>query len=209
MSEFQQDIIKILLENGILAIALAIVGFWINRSIEKYKSSEAVLRELKKQNLALQNSLIQDKRDRKLKHVDSQLKEFFYPIFYRLQKDDALWRLSPQLSKQEGSLPMEANDVIEKKYILKNHQEVIEIIESKSNLIEEDADFQEQIKEYIKHVAIYETIRSVDSLKHLNPIDFQSPYPKQFKIMIESKMKDLRAEYEDLLNKYTSEHPKK
>lgn len=162
--------------------------------------------ELKKQTLTLQNTLIQDKRDRRLKHIDAQLKDFFYPIYYRLQKDDAIWRLSPQLSNKEGALPVEANDIIEKKYILKNHQDIVEIIESKSNLIEKDVEFQEQIKEYIKHVAIYETIRSVDSLKHLNPIDFQSHYPKQFKILVEKKKsKILRIEYEDLFNKYAPE----
>lgn len=202
---FKQEIIKVLLENGLLAVAVALVGYWINRSIEKFKSNEAVFLELKKQNLTLQNTIIQDKRDRKLKHIESQLKEFYYPIYYRLQKDDALWRLSPQLSKKEGSLPVEANDLIEKKYILKNHQEIVEVIESKSNLIEEDSEFQEQIREYIKHVAIYETIRSVDTLKHLNPIDFQSHYPKQFKVLVENKIKVLRTEYEQLLNKYTDE----
>lgn len=202
---FYQEVQLKLIESGILALALALVGYWINRSLEKFKNNEALLLELKKQTLTLQNTLIQDKRDRRLKHIDAQLKDFFYPIYYRLQKDDALWRLSPQLSKKEGALPVEANDVIEKKYILKNHQDIVEIIESKSNLIEEDVEFQEQIKEYIKHVAIYETIRSIDSLKHLNPIDFQSHYPKQFKILVENKIKALRTEYEELFNKYASE----
>lgn len=202
---FNEEIIKILIEKGLLAIVAAFLGYWINRSFEKFKNNEAALLELKKQNLSLQNTLIQDKRDRKLKHIETQLKEFFYPIYYRLQKDDALWRLSPQLSNKEGALPVEANDLIEKKYILKNHQEIVSIIESKSSLIEEDSEFQEQIREYIKHVAIYETIRSVDSLKHLNPIHFQSHYPKQFKVLVENKIKVLKTEYEQLLSKYIDE----
>ena len=197
---FREQLWLVIVDKGILAVTLAVIGFFFSKKLERIRRNEEEILDLKKQKTALENALFQDKRERKLKALDAQLTEFYYPIYYRLQKDDAIWRLSPQLSKKEGALPTEANDIIERNYLLKNHQEIVNIIETKSHLIEPDKNLQEQIGEYIKHVAVYNTIRNVDSLKSLNPWDFGSQYPKNFKTLIESKINKLQAEHDKLLN---------
>ena len=156
--------------------------------------------ELEKQNHTLKSNLIQDKRERNLQKIDNQLSQFYYPIYYRLQKDDALWRLSPKLSNKVGALPVEANEIIENEYIIRNHLEIVNIIETKSHLIEIDPDFQEQIREYIKHVAIYNTIRKVDFLKNLNPKDLGSCYPKKFQEIVEMKIRNLQEKHDIIIN---------
>jgi hypothetical protein len=204
MCEFNQELCLILVRDGILALVIALVGYWISRSLEKLKTSESILVELKKQTITLQTNLLQDIRERKLMHIENQLNNLYYPIFYMLQKDDALWRLSPRLSSAKESLPLEVNDIIETKFILKNHLDIVSIIESNSNLLQANAELQEQIQIYVKHVAIYETIYGVESLKDKYPEDFNSPYPKSFKALIEAQIQSLQKEYDELLNKNLS-----
>lgn len=199
MCEFNKELCLILIKDGILALVIALVGFWISRGLEKLKANESILVELKKQTITLQTNLLQDIRERKLMHVENQLNNLYYPIFYRLQKDDALWRLSPRLSHRGGSLPEEVNDTLETKYILKNHLEIVNIIETNSHLLHANAELQEQVQAYIKHVAIYETIHGVDSLKDKFPEDFNSPYPHSFKKLIEAQIASLQGQYDQLL----------
>ncbi len=201
--DFTQQLIIKIVDSGIIGGILLAIGYYLNKNLSKFNNDRAKLLESEKQNLTLKNAIIQDKRERKLIELDNQLSEFYYPIYYRLQKDNALWRLSPKLSNKKGALPIEANDIIEKEYILKNHLEIVSIIESKSHLIDTNPELHKQVKEYIKHVAIYNTIRKVDSLKQYNPIDFDSNYPKQFEILIENKITALQAEHGEILDEIT------
>lgn len=198
---FTEQLVLKIVDSGLIGIILLIIGYWLKKSISRLQTDQAKFLELEKQNIILRNNVAKDKRERILTNINIQLANFYYPISYRLQKDDALWRLSPQLSNRGKSLPMEANDIIENDYIIKNHLEVVNIIESKSHLIEIDSEFQEQIRAYIKHVAIYNTIRKVDSLKKLNPIDLGSDYPKKFQEMIELKIKELQVKHDEIFHK--------
>lgn len=197
--KLHDELILALVKDGLLAIVVVLIGYRISKSLEKLKTSESILVELEKQTLTLKTSLVQDVRERKIEHIESQLNKLYYPIFYRLQKDDALWRLSPRLSHRGGSLPEEVNDTLETKYILKNHLEIVNIIETNSHLLHANAELQEQVQAYIKHVAIYETIHGVDSLKDKFPEDFNSPYPHSFKKLIEAQIASLQGQYDQLL----------
>lgn len=197
--KLHDELILALVKDGLLALVVIFIGYRISKSLEKLKTSESILVELEKQTLTLKTSLVQDVRERKIEHIESQLNKLYYPIFYRLQKDDALWRLSPRLSHRGGSLPEEVNDTLETKYILKNHLEIVNIIETNSHLLHANVELQEQVQAYIKHVAIYETIHGVDSLKDKFPEDFNSPYPHSFKKLIEAQIASLQGQYDQLL----------
>lgn len=197
--EFTHQLILVIVKDGLLALVVIFIGYRISKSLEKLKTSESILVELEKQTLTLKTSLVQDVRERKIEHIENQLNKLYYPIFYRLQKDDALWRLSPRLSHREESLPEEVNDTLETKYILKNHLEIVNIIETNSHLLHANVELQEQVQAYIKHVAIYETIHGVDSLKDKFPEDFNSPYPHSFKKLIEAQIASLQEQYDQLL----------
>ena len=130
--------------------------------------------------------------------MEERLNKFYKPILHRLKKDDSIWRLSSKLSSSEDALPLDASETLEEKYILPNHREIIEILKDFSHLKLEDDLLEEEIGKYIRHVAIFETIRSTDSMKHLNPIDMNSPYPKYFKIMIENHIDKIEAQLESI-----------
>ena len=186
----EDNLIEIILDKGLLAVIVTIVGFWINKSLEKIKFENAKYLELDKQNNLLKNRIAESAREKRLELVGKQLSEFYYPVYFRLQKDNAIWRLSPQLNQNKQALPNEANDIIEKEYILKNHREIVAVIENKAHLVEIDGELQEQINLYLRHIAVYDTIRKVDVFEKFNPIDFEAPFPKKFYLIVEDKIKE-------------------
>lgn len=189
MTEMTEKLIVIIVEKGLLALIIAITGYWISKYLE-----------INKQKITLQNKIKETNRDKIYSIVEKQLSNFYYPIYFRLQKDNALWILSPQLSGREGALPPETNDIIERDYILKNHSEILSIIENNIHLIEIDNQLQESINAYIKHIAVYDTIRKVHSTNKLNPIDFDAPYPKSFIEIIKDRMTILQKKNNELLS---------
>ena len=128
---------------------------------------------------------------RELQEIEERLNKYYKPILHRLKKDDSLWKLSSKLSNSSEALPLEESETFEEKYILPNHKEIIEILSNFAHLKLDDPRLDEEINNYTKHVAIFETIRSTESMKHLNPIDLNAPYPKYFKDIIESHIERL------------------
>ncbi len=184
-----EKIIEIIVEKGLLAIIVALIGFWFSKFLE-----------IGKQNNLLKNKIIETNRDKKMLIVEKQLTQFYYPIYFKLQKDNALWQLSPQLSGVKGALPEETNTLIEKEFILKNHFEIRDIIENHIHLIEIDDQLQEGINAYLKHITVYEILRKSKTLEKANPISFQAPFPNQFISIIKERMLKLQTINNRLLN---------
>jgi hypothetical protein len=184
-----EKIIEIIIEKGLLAIIISIVGFWFSKYLE-----------IGKQNNLLKNKIIETNRDKMVSNVEKQLTQFYYPIYFKLQKDTALWQLSPQLSGVSGSLPQETNDLIEYEYILKNHFEIRSLIENNIHLIEIDDLLQQSINAYLKHITVYEILRKTKSLQKLNPINFDAPFPENFIALIKQKMMELQSKNNKLLS---------
>ena len=86
-------------------------------------------------------------------------------------------------------------------FILKNHQEIVEIVESKIYLagnLANSEDLMDELLKYIKHVAVYKTIRSVKELQKLNPISLNEPFPEKLFPLIEKNFHELQEKYEKL-----------
>jgi len=182
-------LIEIVVEKGLLALIIALAGYWISKYLE-----------INKQRITLQNKIKETNRDKIYSQIEKQLSNFYYPIYFRLQKDNALWKLSPQLSGGKGALPQETNDIIEKEYILKNHSEILSTIQNNIHLVEIDNELQESINAYIKHITVYDTIRKIHSTSKLNPIDFDAPYPKSFVEIIKARMTILQKKNNEFLS---------
>lgn len=135
---------------------------------------------------------------RRLEKIEEKLNKFYKPIVSRLKKDDNLWRLSSKLSSSSEALPLDASENFEEKYILPNHREVVQILNDFSYLKLDDPVLEEEIGKYIRHVAVFETIRSTESMKHLNPIDLNLPYPKYFKALLEDHIENLETQLGNL-----------
>ena len=184
----EQELINIVVDKGLLSLIVLIAGYWLNK-----------FSEFNKQSIALRNKIKESNREKALSKTEKQLANFYYPIYFRLQKDNAIWRLSPQLSNKRGKLPVEANEIIENEFILKNHREIITIIENNIQFIEVNEDLQASINMYIKHFTVYDVVRKTEGLKHLNPIDFDAPFPKDFEKIIKKNMILLQQSNNELL----------
>jgi hypothetical protein len=183
----QNEIIKILLDKLAIGILLLLAGFLINKSLEKFRATRALMNDLDKQRFATQLQLI-----------ERQLSEFYWPIYLRLQKDNVVWRRILD-KKKENNDPLQKIGVeIEANFILPNHDEIVKIIETKIHLARLDEELLQPLLAYIKHVAVYKAARAAGH-SDLFPIHFQEPWPAIFFPTIEKRTKELQKEYDKLL----------
>jgi hypothetical protein len=80
MITFEQELFLTVLDKGLIGILLAIAGFWLNRYLEAFKSRRA-----------LESELIKTRDQKELELVQSQLSQFYWPVYLRLQIDNVVW----------------------------------------------------------------------------------------------------------------------
>jgi hypothetical protein len=100
-----------------------------------------------------------DNRRKRKENIADKLKLFYWPILIRLEKDNAIWETILSKRQEINSIQYKIANQVEKNSILKNHQEILDIIDSYAYLAEPDLKFTEQIKKYIKNVTIYKALR--------------------------------------------------
>ena len=135
-----EEILKIILDKGLLALIIVYVGFKLNRILQNQKQRHLIEFEKRKNSIAF---------------LEKQLSEFYWPIYLRLLKDNAMWQSVLQLFSKTN-IPVESSDWLEKEFILKNHNEVINIIDTKLFLAKADKEMIDELLFYVKHVAIYQ-----------------------------------------------------
>ncbi|MBW4642118.1 MAG: hypothetical protein KME23_03725 [Goleter apudmare HA4340-LM2] len=207
-----EKIIELVLDKILLGGIVLMAGYWLNKRFEIFKNETnekyyqrqliAELENQQKQQISeLENQIAIARCNAELEFIERQISEFYWPIYLRLEKDNVMWKRVKSLSPEENVLPEAASETIEKEFILKNHQEIVEIIESKIHLAENANNSKDLINEllkYIKHVAVYKTIRSVKELQIFNPLDLNEPFPDKLFPMIESNFRELQNRYESL-----------
>lgn len=166
--------------NGIWTIVGAILGF-VSKSIwDRY---------WKKQD---------DLRSKQIDLISQQLSEFYLPLYFHLEKDNAVWEKILDRNK-EDPLRQKVAKEIEKNFILANHEEIIKIIESKFYLARGEKEFTDEILKYVRHIAVYKALRSA-GVWDVDPIYLGEPYPKTFFPIVKKKMGELQKKYDDFLN---------
>jgi hypothetical protein len=197
--DFYEKLLLTLVDKGALALLVVIVGFWINKRLEKFKSEQFRISELAKQKQSLENELRRQRDTIKLQFIERQLSQFYWPIYLRLQKDNEVWNRVHHLSDRSNVLPKELGTAIEKNFLLPNHDEMVKIIESGIHLAKDDEELFKVLIKYIKHAALYKSIRSAGRYD-LNPIDVGEPFPKNLFTAIEKKTMRLQKQYDELLD---------
>lgn len=207
-----EKLIELIVDKLLLGGIVLVAGYWLNKRFEVFKNDMneksrqrqliAELENQQKQQIAeLENQLAMERYNAELEFIEKQISEFYWPIYLRLEKDNVMWKRIKSLSPENNVLPESASAAIEQEFILKNHQEIVEIIESKIHLAESSANSRELINElvkFIKHVAIYRTIRSISELRQVNPVDLNEPYPANLFPLIEQNFRELQNRYEQL-----------
>jgi hypothetical protein len=212
---FSEKMIELVVDKILLGGIVLVAGYWLNKRFEIFKNEtnekyrqRQVIDEMenqqKQQIFELENQITMARYNAELELIERQISEFYWPIYLRLEKDNVMWKRIKSLSPDKNIvIPEAASDVIEKEFILKNHQEIVEIIESKIYLAENFTNTKDLINEllkYIKHVAVYKTIRSIKELQNINPVDLNEPFPEKLFPLIESNFRELQNKYEHLKN---------
>lgn len=130
--------------------------------------------------------LIVNKKERIFKLYERQLSEFYWPIYIRLHNNAAL-RIR-MLTKGEGFNPTDNKmaAAIEHNVIMKNNQEIADIIMSQIHISFPEKELLSAIKSFLKHVEIYKAIRAAD-ITDKYPTHFKVEYPTIFGELIEER----------------------
>jgi len=198
MTEFKQKIVLTLLDKGVLAIIVALVGYWISKRIERFRTDQQRVLALERDKAGLKNELDKLKRTMQISFKEKQLSQFYWPIHFRFTKDSAIWKIVPQLSDLATDVPDAVGREIELKTLIRNHEEIVSIMESNIHLAQPDPQLLHEISSYIRHVAVYSALRSTKTYE-LNPIDVGEPFPKDLMVTLEERLNKVQSEYEQLL----------
>ena len=102
---------------------------------EKRKELENQLRRIKKE---------KDKTElnEKIILLEQQLEKFYWPISLCMKNDDAVWQRVPSLYDDGNQLPTESGAVVEKEFLLPNHEKAVKVIEDNFHLISHAPKFE-------------------------------------------------------------------
>lgn len=137
-------------------------------------------------------------RDKKIELLQNRLQKFYWPILIRIEKDNAIWETI--LSKREDpqSLQFRVADHVEKEYVLRNHDEILEIISSNMYLAEPDAELSNSINKYIKNVTIYKALRESGE-ERVFPLELGAEWPQDFHQLISDRTSNYQAKLNRML----------
>ncbi|GAB4560471.1 MAG: hypothetical protein Tsb0020_07170 [Haliangiales bacterium] len=174
------------------------LGYLLNRRFALFKSSQALMDSLLQQRRKLDQDLEVERRQRKLDRLERQLSGFYWPFCLCLQKDNVMWQRVASLTDDNNqALPAAASEIVERSYVLPNHGEAVALVERHIHLVDDDK-IVEELLGYVKHVAVYQALRSSDELKGVNPEQLGEPYPEHLFALVDNKRKALQAEYNRL-----------
>lgn len=132
-------------------------------------------------------------RNKKIEILENKLQKFYWPILIRIEKDNAIW--DKILSKRDNpeSLQYKLAYIIEKKYVIKNHDEILEIISSNIHLAEPDIELTDSIRKYIKNVTIYKALRDCGE-ENTFPFELGAEWPHNLHDLIKSRTERYQKE---------------
>ena len=133
-----EKIMELVIDKVLLGGIVLAAGYWLNKRFEIFKNETnekyhqrqliAELENQQKQQISeLENQLAISRHNAELEFIERQISEFYWPIYLRLEKDNVMWKRIKSLSAEKNVLPEAASEAIEKDFILKNHQEIVEI----------------------------------------------------------------------------------
>jgi len=189
---FHEQLIITIVDKGLLALLLAIAGFWLNRYLDLFRSRQALENELRK---------VRDQK--RLDLLQSQLSQFYWPVYLRLEMDNAVWeRILDRKSKD--SVEANLGATIESEFILPNHEKTSQLIESSIHLAAPDSKVLDASVKYLRHVAVYSALRASGN-KDTDPLDVGEPWPEDVFPTIQAATKAKQNEFELLLKAHTQD----
>jgi hypothetical protein len=207
--DFFDKLILTVVDKGLLVILALIVGLWVNRVLETFKTQQATLLETFRGQQALSLEAFKSQRSfenelarlRDAKHIDfleKQLSQFYWPIYMRLEIDSAVWEKILDRRNGEDEVRRKIGAEIEKTFILPNHEEIVRLMESNIHLAVPDPKTLQAMLQYIRHVAVYKAMRAA-GCDDKDPIHLGEPWPDSLFPLIKKTVDDLQGQYDRLI----------
>ncbi len=127
------------------------------------------------------------------------MREFYWPVYFGLQKDNVIWRRILDKRDSKDELQRSVGGVIESDVVLPNHARLVSVIEENLYLAEADEELEKLLLAYVRHVAVYTSMRTAGE-ELMFPIKEGEAWPDGLFPAIESRLRSLQADYNRLLD---------
>jgi hypothetical protein len=133
------------------------------------------------------------KRDRE--KIELKLQNFYWPINIRLNINRNVYKylFQGKSNSDKNSNEYKIAKYVEENILLKNHEEILQIITNYRYLANADNEIDEIVNVYIKHVSIYKAL--IDSgIDGFPGIVASTPYPRKIDDYFSSKTDELQKD---------------
>lgn len=181
MATFNEQLTISIVDKLLIGLILLLAGWWGNRNLEVFKTAST-----------RQSQIV----TAQVNFIDKQLADFYWPLSFRLEKDNAVW--GKILDKDKTFAKQ-----IEQEVILPNHKAILTLVDEHSNLAFNaqesiQPEFVEALKAYQRHVAVYQALRSTGQTTM--PESVGEPWPTRFGQLVQERIKQLQTQRARLLN---------
>jgi hypothetical protein len=139
-------------------------------------------------------------RQKRIDFLEKQLSQFYWPIYFHLQKNNVVWEHLISGKSSYQSIKDQVDVQLYSSFFLPNHERIIEIIESNIHLAQPNEILEGLLLRFIRHVTIYKALRQV-GLQNVDPIALGEPWPAELFSEIEQRMTVLQQEFDQELGR--------
>ena len=167
------------MSDKILPILLVVVGFVARSAWDIITKRRESLRDLQLKS--------------QIARLETQLSEFYWPIYLRLIQNEATW---------EHLLNSTLGRAFEKSIVLPNHEAIVARLQTWAHLADADYGFRSLIAEYLHHVSAYQALRAAGDDRL--PAQVGVPWPQGLNREFEKRTLRLQKQYDELLKRGSS-----
>lgn len=151
---------------------------------------------------------LQNVSAKKLEHVETKLKKFYFPIHCNLLRENIIWNKILTFYRSKSNM----DHVLIHKIFWELDKEMLDIHLDNQKIIKEnmvemhiDETLANAFMKYDEHVTIYNIIRKVSTERPMDmdevnwPGNFGSQYPREMLGLVEDQLKLLKQEQNDLI----------
>ena len=166
------------------------------KSREREGDEKEIRRKLEEQNAELIKEKRETELNERINFLEQQLDRFYWPMSLCMKNDDAVWKKVPLLYHGDRPLPTEAGKIVEQEFLIPNHGKAVCIIEKNFHLIGDNETLIKELVKYIRHVAVFKSLRLAGSEQ--NPIDVDEPFPAELVRILDNETQRKVSELEVL-----------
>ncbi len=174
----QHELLVSVVDKLLIGALLASVGFWLDRRFDLLRTGKDMVSAMLDKRPSLKQAFSATHRDRALDLVHKQLSLLYWPLYMRLQQQEA----TRKHLARPGVVPGQTDTVA--------------LIEKHAYLIDDQLLLAELLR-YVKHVAVHRASAAGDGTSQ-GPA--REPYPEELLGLVERKLAALQAEEQRLLH---------